>query len=486
MQNITSDAELLQASLAGSTEAFGTIVERYQSLICGITYSSTGDLSKSEELAQETFISAWRGLGRLKDLGKFRVWLCTIARNVVRKSIKRGLRDVMGAAEPLEDVEKIKSAEPGPVESVISKEQQAVVWRALQGIPERYREPMVLFYREQQSVRQVATGLGLSEDAAKQRLSRGRKMLKEQVAALVEETLGRTKPGKMFTVAVVAALPAITAQTATAAVAGVAAKGAPAAKAAFLSGLSGAVLGPVVGLLGGIFGSWMSIKHTKSPRERRFMVKMGGAVWAALLLFIGLPLVLMLTGVIPRWAYWVLFAVFFALLLPLIIWSNARQRQIQIEDGTYIKPQYQPAKSSKANVYGAFAGSIFGSVCWIFVISFITKDWLIALAVLIFGVLLFAVSTKICLRAPGKYWRIIIIDMMSVALFTLVVVNLRWGKWMEFYRPSSSYRPDYDMPIWGINLAIVAIFSGLLVLFVLKSRKQKRLMRKKEQQARLD
>jgi len=304
MQKITSDAELLQASLAGSTEAFGTIVQRYQSLICGITYSATGDLGKSEELAQEAFIRAWKGLGRLKDLGKFRVWLCTIARNVVRKSIKRGLRDVMGAAEPLEDVEKIKSAEPGPVESVISKEQQAVVWQALQGIPQSYREPMVLFYREQQSVRQVATGLGLSEDVAKQRLSRGRRVLKKQVAALVEETLGRTKPGKMFTVAVVAALPAITVQTATAAVAGVTAKGAPAAKTAFLSGLSGAVLGPLVGLLGGIFGLWMSIKHTKSPRERRFMVKTGIVAWSLLLLLIGLPLVLALTGVIPKWSYW--------------------------------------------------------------------------------------------------------------------------------------------------------------------------------------
>ena len=486
MQKITSEAELLEASLAGSTEAFRAIVERYQSLICGIAYSGTGDLGKSEELAQETFIRAWKGLGRLKDLGKFRAWLCTIARNVVRKSIKRGLRDVMGAAEPLDDVEEIKSAEPGPVESVISKEQQAVVWQALQTIPQSYREPMVLFYRQQQSVSRVAQDLGLSEDAVKQRLSRGRKLLKTEVAALVEDVLSRTGPKKAFTIAVVAALPAITAQTATAAVAGVAAKGAPAAKAAFFSGLSGAVLGPLVGLLGGIFGTWMSIKHTKSPRERRFMVKMGIVAWSLLLLLIGLPLVLALTGVIPKWSYWCSFATLFALLPPLIIWGNRRQRKIQKEDGTYVKPEYRKMKLTKANVYGAFGGSIFGSVCWIFVISFITKDWLIALAVLIFGVLLFIISTKVCLRTPDKYWRIIITDMMSIALLTLVVVNLRWEKWMEFYRHSSSDSRFVDMPLWGMNLAIVAIFSGLLLMFVVISRKQKRLMRKKEQQTRAD
>jgi DNA-directed RNA polymerase specialized sigma24 family protein len=75
--NITSEAELLQASLAGRKEAFSVIVERYQSLICGIAYSGSGNIAKSEELAQETFIRAWKQLRQLKDLGSFRAWLCT-------------------------------------------------------------------------------------------------------------------------------------------------------------------------------------------------------------------------------------------------------------------------------------------------------------------------------------------------------------------------------------------------------------------------
>jgi len=471
MQNMTKESELLQASIGGSTEAFGIIVEGYQSLICGITYSVTGDFGKSEELAQETFIRAWKGLGRLKDLGKFRAWLCTIARNVARKSIKKGLRDVMGTAERLEDLEKIKSAEPGPVEKVISKEQQAVVWGALQRIPEKYREPIVLFYRQKQSVNQAAADLGLSEDVVKQRLSRGRKLLKAEIATVVGDVLGRTGPSKMFTVAVVAALPALTAQTATAAVAGTTAKGVPAVKTALVSGLSGAVLGPLIGVLGGIFGTWMSIKHTKSARERRFMVIMGIACWVALVLLIAVPLVLSLTGVIAQWAFWPFFGLFFVLLLPSIIWSNARQRQIQKEEGTYVKHVHGKMKLTKGNVYGAFGGSIFGSVCWIFVIAFITKDWLTALFVLIFSVILLAISTKKCLRAPVKYWRVVITDMMAIALLTLAVVNLRWGKWMEIYRDGSS--SSFDMPLWSMNLILLGIFSILLGLLVLRIRKER-------------
>ena len=74
-----SDAELIQASVAGSHGAFGQIVERYQSLVCAVAYSRTGDLALSEDVAQETFLKAWRRLRQLRDGAKLRAWLCTIA-----------------------------------------------------------------------------------------------------------------------------------------------------------------------------------------------------------------------------------------------------------------------------------------------------------------------------------------------------------------------------------------------------------------------
>ena len=369
------------------------------------------------------------------------------------------------------DAERIESCEPGTVEQVISKEQQAMVWGALERIPENYREPIVLFYRQKQSISQVAAGLGLSEDVARQRLSRGRKLLKAEVAKVVEDVLGRTRPGKVFTVAVVAALPALTAQTATAAVAGAAAKGAPAVKTVFLSSLSAAILGPIIGLLGGFFGIWVSIKNTKSARERRFVVTMAIVGWLVLVLLIAVPLVLALTGIIPKWAFLPFFVLFFVLLVASLVWGNARQRQIQIEEGTYVKAEFRPMKLTKPNVYGAFGGSIFGSLCWLFVLAFLTKDWLIAFSVLIFAVILFAVSTKMCLRASDKYWRIVIIDMMSIALLTFVVVNLRWGVWKEFYRESPS---GFDMPLWCMNLILLAVFVILLVLFIFRARTERR------------
>jgi len=100
MQTSRHDRDLIAASLAGDRQAFGQIVERYQNLICSIAYSATGSLSQSEDLAQETFITAWKGLRDLREAAKLRAWLCGIARNLLNNSLRRSRRDAASFAEP--------------------------------------------------------------------------------------------------------------------------------------------------------------------------------------------------------------------------------------------------------------------------------------------------------------------------------------------------------------------------------------------------
>ena len=82
-----NDAELVSGTLAGNRDAFGQIVSRYQSLICSLAYSATGSLGQSEDLAQETFITAWKHLGHLRERHKLRAWLCGIARNRINNCL---------------------------------------------------------------------------------------------------------------------------------------------------------------------------------------------------------------------------------------------------------------------------------------------------------------------------------------------------------------------------------------------------------------
>src|SRR5436189_1212117 len=203
-----SDSELVTQSLAGNRDAFGWIVARYQSLVCSLAYSATGSLSQSEDLAQDTFVAAWKQLRDLREPERLRAWLCGIARNLINNFLRKEGREPSHRAESLEEISTGQSPEPLPVETTISKEEAAILWRSLEKIPELYREPLILFYREHQSVEAVAEKLELSPDTVHQRLSRGRKLLAEEVAVFVEGALARTNPGKAFTFGVLAALPA--------------------------------------------------------------------------------------------------------------------------------------------------------------------------------------------------------------------------------------------------------------------------------------
>jgi RNA polymerase sigma factor (sigma-70 family) len=265
---IQSDAELVAESLAGNKDAFRQIIERYQTLICSLAYSATGSLSRSEDLAQETFVTAWKDSAELREPPKLRNWLCAIVRFRIGKQFRRQDRDPIHSAEPLEVVAPSAAPEPTPSAQAITNEETIILWRSLERIPQMYREPLVLFYREHQSIETVAMNLELTEDAVKQRLSRGRKILQEEVLAFVEGALTRTNPGPIFTLGVVAALPAMVI-SAKATTLGAAAKGGATAAGAGAIGMLGAILCPLLAFLN-VFRVWrISHQAARSNHERK-------------------------------------------------------------------------------------------------------------------------------------------------------------------------------------------------------------------------
>ncbi len=281
----SNDAELVSQSLAGSREAFARIVAQYQSLVCSLAYSATGSLTQSEDLAQETFVIAWKQLRQLREPHKLRSWLCSIARSVISNTVRQQRREPAHAAEPMDSLGDTAAPEPLPSDRAIDREEEAILWRSLERIPGLYREPLVLFYREQQSVANVAEKLELTEDAVKQRLARGRRLLTEEVAAFVEETLARSNPGKAFTLGVLAALPVFSTSVKAASIGAAAAQGSIAAKAAASLGMFGAIAGPIMGILGSFMGTRLSLDGAQSERERRFVARWAWITWISIILF---------------------------------------------------------------------------------------------------------------------------------------------------------------------------------------------------------
>ena len=341
-----SDSALVSESLAGNRDAFGQIVERYQSLVCSLAYSATGSLSQSEDLAQDTFVTAWRQLSDLREPEKLRAWLCGIARNLIKNSLRKQGREPSHAAQPLDEISESRSLEPPPAEQTITNEEQAILWRSLECIPEIYREPLVLFYREYQSIEAVAEKLELTEDNARQRLSRGRKLLHEQVLAFVEGALEKTSPGKSFTLGVLGALPLTTATAKAAAVGSALAKGGVAAKGVLTAGTAGGFLA----MLGGAYITFMAhADDSKSPRERQFLFQnFGKRMLLGLLVGAGLLAVAKLSFfqepthllyLIAGLGYFL--AIHSSVILPR---HTRRRQQIQIEDGTFDEAEWTKAR----------------------------------------------------------------------------------------------------------------------------------------------
>jgi RNA polymerase sigma factor (sigma-70 family) len=269
MTTLTTSPEpdLIAQSLAGDPHAFGAIVQRHQSLICSLVYSATGNIARSEDISQDVFITAWKKLPELREPDKLRPWLCGIARNLINSSHRRTSREHTLLTTTPDLLPPTADPTPSPHAQAVSHEEQTLLWRALSQIPDLYREPLILFYRQENSILQIADALGLSEETVKQRLSRGRKLLHAEMLSFVESALHRSNPSDAFTSAVLTALPAFTTSATGTALTATAAKGSATAKFASILTLVGTLLAPMLLLVGYWTGYKIAVENAKSPQE---------------------------------------------------------------------------------------------------------------------------------------------------------------------------------------------------------------------------
>ncbi len=312
-----SDAELWQRVRGGDRAAFEVLVRRHQSAVSAVAYNACGDLALSEDVAQETFWAAWQQRSALQDPGRLRGWLCGIARNLGKNARRRAARTGATASGDA-DVD-VPAVTPGPVEEAVSREEGALLWETIEHIPAAYREPLILYYREEQSVAEVAAALELSPEAVRQRLSRGRAMLQERVTQLVEGALRRSRPGRAFTAGVMAGLAAL-GTSAKSALAGTAAGAGKAVVSGVVSGtvkgavggvsggVVGGILGPVLGVFGSWLGTWLPAQLAPSRAEHEYLLRASRRTLVVSLAFTALligPVLLMAGRVGPQylWGY---------------------------------------------------------------------------------------------------------------------------------------------------------------------------------------
>ncbi len=288
--NVKTDWE---AVIGGDLRAYERVVERFKGTVSAVAFARIGDFAVSEDIAQETFLVAWQSRRQLRDPSRLLGWLCGISRNLALEA----LRDRKRRSATSLDADNIILTDPGvgPMEKIVSEEEQNLVWMALEQLDETYRDVLVLYYRQSHSVTEVAHALDLSEPTVRQRLSRGRILLRNEVTQRIEDALRQSGPGTRFTAAVMTALNSTDATSAIQVTSGIGAAAKVAStvatwgtKSMVASSVVG-FLGGMIGVAGGLAGTWMSTyvpaQLAPSMTERRFMESEGLVVRRASILF---------------------------------------------------------------------------------------------------------------------------------------------------------------------------------------------------------
>lgn len=172
------DAVLVTAVREGLPHAYDRIVERYAPRLYRHLARMLGNREEAEDLVQETFIKAYRALGRFDVKQDFRAWLYTIANNAARNALRARSRRIQFLAMPEEQGPCSASDTVEARARLEAEERQAQVERLLLRLPPMSRALLDLYYREGMSLREAAAITGTSEGAAKVALHRARQQLR--------------------------------------------------------------------------------------------------------------------------------------------------------------------------------------------------------------------------------------------------------------------------------------------------------------------
>jgi hypothetical protein len=466
MTNFSSDftsggpdeAALVLRAKEGDVRAFEVLVGRYQNLACSVAYGACGDLHRSEEIAQEAFISAWRHLGQLKDPAVFRSWLCGIVRNKAADRRRKDLGHDQLYRTAKDGVAGARETDPGPspAEQAADADEVEMVLRQLRQLPETYREPMILYYRSGESVAGVAQQLDLSEDVVRQRLVRGRAMLAERIEQALGGALRATMPPPGFAAGVVGLLGAGSGAVVTGS--GASAK----VGAGALSGVWAMASASFVGF-------WLlysaSKQSTLSDKDRRSMER---GFWLQVLIFTlfgpGLFYVIIKGGAASHLGAFLLGLGFTAFTQCVIIWSLRRRERSLLAEGLdaavaakvwrfdYGQKGFWPAIGGYLLILGSGTNYAF---------TFVAQQLTVSEICVVFATpaCLALVAAGFILAWPRSFQRILMGFLSAVSLQYLVFVGVLWSRW----------RADGTMDQRIVLTSIHSFHAGILLGAVLIS-----------------
>lgn len=185
-----ADAELIADCLNGQTQAFGTLVTRYQNRLYNSLVSVLGSPEDARDVAQEAFVLAFRKLHTFRGRSAFYSWLFRIALNAAASLQRKPSRvnvsiDAAREQSGKEPVDVHPTAQPGFAMEV--SERQALVRSALAALPTEYRTVLVLKEMEDLKYEEIAAIVDCPVGTVRSRIHRARIELRAKLTVLLQE-----------------------------------------------------------------------------------------------------------------------------------------------------------------------------------------------------------------------------------------------------------------------------------------------------------
>ena len=179
---MAKDNTLVHRAQIGDEGAFADLMREYYPLVYAIVIRIVGNSHDAEEVVQDAFFNAYRGLAQLEDTTKFKSWLAEIAQNCARNWLRKQRGDTVSIDEVSEQM---LQTQDSPDERLTRLEQRELIRRTIETLPQKDREIARAFYLEGASYDELTSTHGLSYNAIASRLSRAKRQLTKRLQYLL-------------------------------------------------------------------------------------------------------------------------------------------------------------------------------------------------------------------------------------------------------------------------------------------------------------
>lgn len=179
------DIHYVEKVQAGDVAAFAFLVDKYRRMAITLSLRIVKSREEAEEVAQDAFIKAWRGIDKFKKGAKFTTWFYRI---VVNESLTRTRKKKFEVA-PVDDyiMDNYGGNFNDGIDTLNAESRKTWISKAMVALPEESALVIMLFYMEEQSIEEITHITGMTEENIKVRLHRGRKKLYSELERLLRE-----------------------------------------------------------------------------------------------------------------------------------------------------------------------------------------------------------------------------------------------------------------------------------------------------------